>query len=442
MKNPIEIWEVSSETKDFDLDHLQPFFCNLGRNMYLLDTQKASFTLLEKYVYDIALFHFERWGLPFDHEQFFIEFWWKMDAELNNFHMDCDVNARVKDNKIYEPLLSNILYLDDSKYPTMLTNLTHEQYKYKEFEGESDFTLSFPKKGKMISFHGSYYHGATDIFVQTNNSNLHQCKEMENGKRRTILVLNLWDRKPKDIDYYNGMIPGQTYSTEDIQFRILPSKENTARIPTHEICEELFEELLYQKQSTRMHTFGEQIKNSLELNSTFLFYKSDKESSVPFPDGVKDTEEIHKIVPNRFFQRFIFDHFFPKEKCEWIIKEYEKSDTNTNIEKMPAVFKFVLTSMQETILPKWEESYQIQGLSLDIRKLLIIKCGESMSDIPIDAPFVIQIALSDFEKEEILFEDGMSIGITQGAMVFHSGKMTITTKDKYMLVAYINCKME
>ena len=98
-------------------------------NTFLLDTSIEKFSLIEKYVYEIAMFQFKNLNIQYDSEKYYIEFWWRNDI-FKSFHIDCDENYRTETNKYLLPLLSTVFYLSDSYYSTILTNIDLEQYKY------------------------------------------------------------------------------------------------------------------------------------------------------------------------------------------------------------------------------------------------------------------------------------------------------------------------
>ena len=171
---------------------------------YLLNTDQFNFDLLEKYIYDIAMFHFERLNIKYNKDINYIEFWYKNKVNLdNNFHFICDEYERkINNNHIY-PLLSNIIYLNDNICPTIITNIDLEKYKYKEFDNENDITIIFPKKNKHISFDGSNSHGTYVLF-----------EENRADDPRHLLSINLWNKKPTNVEYYNSNEKEKLYNKQ------------------------------------------------------------------------------------------------------------------------------------------------------------------------------------------------------------------------------------
>ena len=179
--NPINIWKITE-----DLDALIPF--TEHENLSLLDLKKNEYDVLENVVFKIMEFHLKRLEMVLD-DSIHVEFWLKKISDINRFHVDLDHYERLKNNILLYPLISCITYLNDHSDPTFISNVTYEEYKYKEFEEHLGFTLIFPEKGKHITFDGSKYHGVTSL--------------EKNDSPRFILVVNIWNtRKPTDIDYY------------------------------------------------------------------------------------------------------------------------------------------------------------------------------------------------------------------------------------------------
>ena len=138
--NTLDVFNISSEDLINEIEQLDKFIeaNNWGNHnnlcdLWLLDTTQTTFSLLEKYVYDIAMFQFQNLNIEFDPEKYYIEFWWRNDLSLNNFHIDCDENERSLSGIYKLPLLSNIVYFNETLHPTILTNVNLDQYKYKDF---------------------------------------------------------------------------------------------------------------------------------------------------------------------------------------------------------------------------------------------------------------------------------------------------------------------
>ena len=213
-----------------DHNNIIDFFDENRASTYLLNTlTKDTPNLLEKYVYDIAMFHFKRLNIVFD-ENKYIEFWWKRKPDINNIHVDCDEFEKTQNNYIY-PLLSCITYLNDHECPTLITNIDMKKYKYKLFEEENVLTLIYPKKNMHVCFDGSNFHG----MVSSNNVDL---------DLRYILAINLWDKKPTNIDYYSSNVSSSSIVSD---FTLELNNENETIIVKDKLTYDFYENLFYNK---------------------------------------------------------------------------------------------------------------------------------------------------------------------------------------------------
>lgn len=69
----------------FDLIKIKP------KQLYLLNFKKEQFNLIEKYVYDIAIFHLQRLNIVLN-DEIFIEFWFKHKIVDNNLDRIYGIN--------------------------------------------------------------------------------------------------------------------------------------------------------------------------------------------------------------------------------------------------------------------------------------------------------------------------------------------------------------
>jgi hypothetical protein len=94
-------------------------------NRYLLNLDKEYYDILEKFVFDTAVFHFNHHTEDSSNNinDYFIEFWIKNTPLLNNIHIDCDEDEKEMNENIVYPNKSIITYLNDHLYPTLFTNI-------------------------------------------------------------------------------------------------------------------------------------------------------------------------------------------------------------------------------------------------------------------------------------------------------------------------------
>ena len=77
--------------------------------------------------------------------------------ELKNTNSFSDSNnIKINENKYCELLLSCESYFNKKcNYPTIITEIDLENYKYKEFDKKNKLQIIFPQDNKQITFDGS-----------------------------------------------------------------------------------------------------------------------------------------------------------------------------------------------------------------------------------------------------------------------------------------------
>jgi len=173
-------------------------YYNVDTIGYVLDTKKNFFSLIEKMVYDIAMFHFKRLNIIFDEKKHDVEYWFvNRNHNGNNLHIDCDETIRIKYKCGITPILSTITYCSKVNYknnssnnPTLITNIQENNsmnFIKNNLHLYNKFYFSFPKFLKHISFEGGkYYHGAFDLCGEDVNNDYSE---------RILLAVGLWDKK-------------------------------------------------------------------------------------------------------------------------------------------------------------------------------------------------------------------------------------------------------
>lgn len=430
---------------------------NQTHHLSLLDVEKPTFDIIEKVVYEIAMFHFKRLNINFNPNENYIEFWFKnyiantnqhTPNNINLFHYDCDEVEKNKKNNNIHPLLSCTTYFNDNEFPLLLSNIKLEDYKFKKFENKNSLKLIFPKKNSHFSFDGSNYHGVVDVFNKLNNNT--------DKFVRYMLAINLWHKKPTNISYYNPVIQLQlknqnndenqvsnktTFSKEE---QITTITESKFKIKELELDTEknvldfnFYEQMLYTpKKFVVPNEISELVKNEMEKNEYYGFkitYKGPQkplsltEKSTNFTKLVKDVTVINSVenntseftsldfLYNRFIQRFNYNKIFSKNVCEWIIFESEECAKNNGgwttrrhdiyptmdlpVDKIKNIFNFVLFSFTD-IFNKIKKSYCFtDDVSFNIKDLFVVKYDEQMQnslELHSDNSFLsINILLSD-----------------------------------------------
>jgi hypothetical protein len=445
------------------------------KRLYILNTNKDSFDIIEKFVYDTAKTHFERLGLDID--KHVVEFWYKKYVsfdddptnKVNNFHIDCDENEFKYNNTYYKPLLSCVSYFNTNNFPTIITNIDIDDYKFKNFNNKKDIKLIFPEEKKQITFDGTKFHGATTITTKSDSYD------------RLMFAVNLWDRCPTDVICYENIIENKYNKTHNIFTIEETTNFKTIKNKTSIFDFNFYEKMLYQSSkfvlpnevihelnldNFRNYIFTDcdeiKLNDKDNVKKNFLKLKNDIDKINIISDLNDDTE----ICYNRFLQRFIYNSVFSKNVCEWIIYESELYASKNNgwttrrhknypttdipIEKISNIFNLCLHSFNE-IFDKIKISYCLpEYLLFNINDMFIVKYDseiQSTLEPHCDGSFLsINILLSnqnDFEGGGTSFKDGITTFLNQGDAIVHSGKILhsgnkITKGKRYVLIAFTN----
>ena len=431
---------------------------------YLLKIKNEEFNILEKVVYDIALYHLSQLNIEFDTNTHFVEFG-VHNKGTHNFKTNTS-RSNVGDE--ITPFFSSLLYVTENNEPydnMVFTNINLEKYIYKEFGDDISLYMSFPKKGQQVIFDGGNYYHASNLL---NN---------------TTLSVNIWNIFPCRISYFDMTIFNYLLYTEKkgeifnnpkniinrtMDSLITPEIDYTSipMIGTSDIItDDFLESAIYEK-----------VVNDNERNiyENLIKLITDKHSIVLFKRIVDKDLHIIETIPQRinieeskFIQRLIFKNKFQKEICNWIISECEryavnietwKNEYNTKvlqIEKISSIFSFILDSFIETC------KTICNGYTIDfdehifnIENIYVSKMEGNANDKldnnlelfydSYENDIILNILLNDdFEKGGKLFDDGITTYLNKGDMILFNGKtkskqLNIDTGLQYFLVAYIN----
>ena len=131
----INIWETNNSLYKNEI--IEKINCELLLNSNfqtkLLNLNKDKFDIIEKFVFDSAIFHLNNLNQDVDNEEYFIEFWIKNKFDTCKLHVDCDEYEKKTNLNYIYPLLSIVSYFNESEAPTIITNIDMERYKYKNF---------------------------------------------------------------------------------------------------------------------------------------------------------------------------------------------------------------------------------------------------------------------------------------------------------------------
>jgi hypothetical protein len=473
-KSKIDVWEIVNDI----YNDVIPLLCYRNNNTYLLNTTNVNMNILEKIVFELSMFHLNRLNIKYDKEEHFIEFWWKNKLSMNNkLHIDCDEYERIYNNTVYNPLCSTVTYLNDNEFPTLITNVNYEEYKYKEFPCEKELILSIPKKGKHIAFDGKYYHGECNI---TNSSNF--------DTDRYILAINIWDRKPSYVPYYDSLNYVNVflknvskniieYSKYNTNINIIELIESNEKIITNEVEPALFDKnmydiLLYDKtQNILNHTFQKlnNIIKDIPNNTIHIKYKKETNKNKSIND-IQDLFDNNISVESIFNKIEIFNNIYSIEICNWIINESENyaklnggwttkrhinyPTTDLPLENITPIFNFVISTI-EFIFPKIQKLYNLPAnVSLDIHDLFIVKYEENLQteleyhrdgshisfNILLNNEHEFEGGGTHFQKEDKIIKLKQTDMLVHCSKLFHSG-IKITKGKRYLLVCFINLQI-
>jgi hypothetical protein len=467
--NNFNTWNVNN--KYINQEYKLYINCNPElKHHHLLDTTKTNFTLLEKFIYDTSLFHFNRLSID-NTDDYYIEFWCKSKYDVvdNNIHIDCDSELQ-KTNNFYFPLLSCITYFTNNTItPTLISNVDLDTYKYKNFVQQQSIALSLPKINKQITFEGHFYHGNTSL------------SECDDTKELYIVYVNLWNKKPKNMEYYLPKYETKLYNKQDVIATFqLDNAVCKIKVSEDIINYNFFNNLLYEKRTDVCYKFNELIINyniGDTTNSTFVFeldiYMKHKIQldimKKTHGDVIEDIEAIANtttnIKYNRFLQRFTFNNVYSPDLSCYIINEceiYAKQNkgfnaiNNTanaiNIKYIPSVFGIVKTTLDNTIMNKIINSYNMDNkLSLSIVDLFVVKCKcDGHNSLKINQRcgfFTFSILLSDdFTGGGLHFDDGLNVYLKQGELLIHNSNINhsvlpITNGICYILVGFVDLEV-
>ena len=453
------------------------------KNTMLLDLTKPAYSLIEKYVYDSAMFHFARLNIS-DMENHFVEFWCKSRFDTHALHLDCDEKLKKTSGKYEYPLLSCVTYFNDvPNSPTIITNVDLECYKYKEFEEQTEIVLSIPIRNKQITFDGHFYHGSTMLSEVDTGADADRSDEHESDGRY-ILVINLWNKKPIDVEYY---VPNEhridmtsdaagsgTMFQNDVRLiniSATDSKIGSINVSNDIINYNLFNDILYNKKKEACHVFNEIIQKWIADNNvensgntktdhltTFKFVLDnsikEKQKQVELKNKYGDIMDDFKAIMdktidlkyNRFLQRFTYPNTYSSDMCNYIVGECERyasknggwtvdrhtkyPTTDLPVDKIPSIFGLVLETLK-TITGRVSASYGLDDkMIINIKDLFVVKYSHDAQnhlEMHCDGSFlsfnILLNDISEFEGGGTYFDDGLTCRLNKGDMLLHSSQI-------------------
>jgi hypothetical protein len=445
---------------------------------YLLKPDLDKYSVIEKIVYDIAMFHFKRLGIEYNKEDHIIEFWFKYKF-CSTCHVDTDEYERDFNNKFkYQensPILTCITYFSESNIPTIITDITSDDYKNDNYSEKNKIFLSFPKYLKQITFNGGkYHHGSCKIF------------ENETSTERKILSIILWNKKKVKVPYFDNHIFQYTnytkYKKEMIDanidnhsdlLKITKMEKNGRFIIDNDnnennkslIYKSLFKEYIDRKNGTHCDLFY-RFSNILSENNFENYDLIELSNKIPLPGSIeiiekkmekevnnviertkkkldeKNTEQ--KIVKEDIFtkQRIIEKSFFDIVTCNWIINTTEKYIMNKknaslftkiNIDFLKNIQPFVLFSLENLFKTKIVKFYNLNNNQENfiIKNIRVLKLDRNNTTIQEEiSDLTIKIILHN--ELTITFKDGIKMILNKGDFITHNSFSIETLNFNYI----------
>ena len=371
-----------------------------------------------------------------------------------------------------------------------------ECYKFKDFEEQTEIVLSLPVRNKQITFDGHFYHGSTTLTEVDAGADTDRSDEHETDGRY-ILAINLWNKKPIDVEYYvpneNRIdMTGAMFQNDDrlINISATDTKIGSINVSNDIINYNLFNDILYNKKKKACYVFNEIIQkyrldknaeNNIENITTFKFSLDDsikeKQKHVELKNKYGDIMDDFKAIMdktidlkyNRFLQRFTFPNLYSSDMCNYIVGECERyasknggwtvdrhtsyPTTDLPVDKIPSIFGLILETLK-TITTRVSASYGLHDkMIINVKDLFVVKYShdaQNQLEMHCDGSFLsFSILLNDaseFEGGGTYFDDGLTCRLNKGDMLLHSSQikhsgLPITKGKRYLLVGFLNIDM-
>lgn len=412
-------WNINFDTPQ-DISCLS----HMENERFLLDTETKTFSFLERIIYEIAMFHFEKLNIIFDKNKHYIEFHF-----LDNY-------------KPKTPLLTTITYLNDSSIVNMITNLDIEKYKFKNLN-DLEFCISFPKKYKHISFPGKFHYSQINLQSLYENSVINSEDE-----KHKCLYIHLYDKRPRDVYFYyeksENVFDSPMLKLNEVKNnKIMDIKKDVFNF-------DFFDDLIYRNDKVCILT----VLSTIDLNDTtnhdIFYFKRDNFNIL---EKINDEYRIN-IKEAKYDQVFVLEKYLQMEICAWIIHEVEHFASNNDgwkenkidLERVASVFSFIIYS-SNLILQKIKSLYCIDENSvIKINDISIVKNTEKfINSNHTDGDIFVKIGLNTFTDFTLQYKNGPHVNIDLGDMVIYSkqneyielNKKTLK-QEKYFLIMSIN----
>ena len=417
----MDIWNVKSTIR-LNIDDYKDI---INKPLYLTENI-SNYNELEKYVYEIALFHLKRLQYENNVE---IEYSLKsLDDFINNYNCDDD------------SIFTSLTFISPNDNPIILTNMNYEMYTYKDINDDANILFIFPEELK-------------NIFIEPNKHFYRYCKLFndDDSHDNVQLIVRIFEKKSSNI---NLLLEDSNY----INTLVFSNYDKTDITVKNDIMnKEILEDILYNTEKTHFDNIKHHFENELKLNRTFLT------NLLKIENTTSDNNETIKLqvkLDPRFIQRRVVNNFYNGDVCDWICKEI-KNNLNINdtfkiknkieIDKLPAVLSFFINSYPN-IIENIKKTYSLNnGITYNIRELFVESHEDNENDEEIimkndKSDITFKILLNDkpnYDNNGLLFEDNIITYLNKGDMIIYNGfvkyKETAIKKGvKIYLVGYFD----
>ena len=344
-------------------------FNRIKNSHFLLDINKEKLSFLEKIIYDMAMFHFEKLKIK-NLENKFVSFWFRSIPDCCIKHYDIHIDSNTGDKNIKDedrcfPLITTLTYLCEHENPTIITDITQSMNNNKKYiNTTTKLTFSFPKPLKHVSCDfGKYYHGEchTSKHFKGHCSNINE----ENIKRRNVLAFALWDKYPGYRNLYNETYLNRMFLNKNIPVsKFKKFLKDTSILKITERNEKKITIFLNKNDSILNTNFYENIINNGDDEEIYKFseyferYKDCDTFIFRYVEKKSDDEDRYYNI--------IFKNIFSLNICNIVINNY-------NLEKnIKSIIELILFSFNGNLFSLIAKCVK-KNINFTINNVVIIK---------------------------------------------------------------------
>jgi len=398
--------KIISELKDYFNDE------NKINIDFSLNKNKTCFDTLEQMINFIVKYIINKLNITSD---YFIEFCLFKDNSPN-------VKKYNLKNTGSNILSSFIIYLTtNNDYPTIITNIDKEKYKFKDFNDEIELCYLFPKELKVISI--------PENLVVIDNSNSYR------------IHINILNKKKLTENFY--VSKDNLLSTINLNLKKIDCNIKHMSFG-NEYDNDFFEDLLYSNYSKSNLNLLELIKKSnyYPNNDIFLF----KKETIKNLEYTLNEKNINCLLEPKFLCHYFSKEYYNFHFCEWIKMEYENyllqnkiiETKQINLKNINSILSFNLIS-SINIIDSIREYYTINDSKFNIKDIFITN---NYNFVNYEETIIVNIILNNSiknEKQFIHFDNGIKVNLKQGDMIIYNGTQDFKMTDNMLvLVFHIN----